>query len=613
MPGEFDDLLKKIEQKHLQDTGAGPTGKRFGKIGRFFGKITDAIGDFLSSHKRGIFVALIGLLVVLSGVYLLAKDYLTKRQNYPERNVLFRATNTVYIAGGSEKKGAANADQFSETEVYEGGVESKVGTYLFATGREVRDDIEYFNMDDSQKIRIASATRKPEIVQAGLRIGGSLNFKEQFAEIIVSRDSKAPQSYRVYKFVPERGLKELEVSVVSFADGSMRLETLMTEVREYLLGWWWGKVFRAGTFLEQYVISPDTEDARAQFKAQIKILDSQKTIDPAERERMLEKAMELSRQIAATPIYMTYEDGIFDILPQESTIYLAHKPGYFERVKDAFLGQSDHIRLRVENYPDLFPGRYPLLRHLHAGAGDNVVYPFDKYNNGGYIIYDRYGKLAQIDIRDFILFYGQDVLYSYYFDLNGDGKLDKATELIGTVLCRTTHDDRVDLEELVGEGRPKNDVTFTSHYSFMAPTNDLEQGIAYFNLCGYLESMLPDQSNRGFGKHSFLGYINQHRSDIMLFRDLTIENMSRALTQESTLVAKYDIVKAMIAAKRPYVQQLAEAYNLAEQFAGQYQPSDQLLERRDWSVMLNTLIGVLVVIGGCFLLRRNKKTKEESV
>ena len=37
---------------------------------------------------------------------------------------------------------------------------------------------------------------------------------------------------------------------------------------------------------------------------------------------------------------------------------------------------------------------------------------------------------------------------------------------------------------------------------------------------------------------------------IMLFSDLTIENMSRALTQESTLVAKYDIVKALIAAKR---------------------------------------------------------------
>jgi hypothetical protein len=248
-----------------------------------------------------------------------------------------------------------------------------------------------------------------------------------------------------------------------------------------------------------------------------------------------------------------------------------------------------------------------LLRHLHIGTGDNVIYPFDKYNNGGYIIYDKHGKLAQIDIQDFILFYGQDVLYSYYFDLNGDGKLDKATELIGTVLCRTTHDERIDMEKLVGEGRPKNDITFTSHYSFMTPANDFEQGIAYFNLCGYVESMMPDQQNRGFGKHSFLGYINQHRSDIMLFRDLTVENMSRALTQESTLIAKYDIVKAVIAAKRPYAQQLAEAYNIAGQFAGQYQTSDHLVERRDWSVALKTLVSILVVVGGWFLLRKKKE------
>ena len=234
-------------------------------------------------------------------------------------------------------------------------------------------------------------------------------------------------------------------------------------------------------------------------------MDSQQTIEQAERERILGKAIELSEQIPTTPIYLTYEDGFFDILPQESTIYLAHKPGYFERVKDAFSGKSEHIRLRVESYPDLFPGQYPLLRNIHFGKGDNVVYPFDKYNNGGYVMYDGYGKLAQIDIRDFILFYGQDVVYSYYFDLNGDGKLDKTTELIGTVLCRTTHDDRINLEKLVGEGRPKTDVTFTSHYSFMAPTNDFEQGIAYFNLCGYVESMLPDQLNRGFGKHSLLG------------------------------------------------------------------------------------------------------------
>ena len=83
---------------------------------------------------------------------------------------------------------------------------------------------------------------------------------------------------------------------------------------------------------------------------------------------------------------------------------------------------------------------------------------------------------------------------------------------------------------------------------------DFEKGLEYFKLCGYIESMLPDQVNHGFGKHSLLGYINAQRSDIMLFNELTIENMSRALTQESTLVAKYDIVKALAAARRPICQ-----------------------------------------------------------
>ena len=89
--------------------------------------------------------------------------------------------------------------------------------------------------------------------------------------------------------------------------------------------------------------------------------------------------------------------------------------------------------------------------------------------------------------------------------------------------------------------------------------------------------------------------------------------MSRALTQESTLVARYDIVKAMIAAKRPYAQQLAERYNIAEQFAGQYQTSAQLVERRDWSMMFKTALGIFVVIGAWILIRHEKKEKEENV
>jgi hypothetical protein len=605
MPEEIDELLERIQKKHLSEP---PGGKR--KRNKFFGlfdKIGESIVSFLISHKKFVLVAILCLILVFAGIYVLAKDYLTKRQNYPERNVAFRSTSTVYIAGGSEERGTKEVDQLTETKVYEGGIESKVGTYLFMTTRELRDDIEYFNMDDSQKIRIASATKKPEIVQAGLRIGGSLNFKEQFAEIILSGGSKAPQSYRVYKFVPERGLKEVEVTIVEQADGTTIMENRMIEHREYIVGWRWGKEYRAGTSLEQYTTTPDNKKLIDQFYDHIKTLDSPQTIDRSTREKMVREAMQLSEQIETIPLYLTYEDGFFDLLPQESTIYLAYKPNRLERFKAAFLGKSQHIRLRVENHWDLFPGRYPLLRKFHIGKGENVVYPFDKYNNGGYIVKDKYGDLARIDVQDFILFYGQDVLYSYYFDLNGDGKLDKDNELIGTVLCRTTHDERMDLEKLVGEGKPKTDVTFTIHYSFMTPGPDLQKGMEYFKLCGYIESMMPDQVNRGFGKHSMLGYINEQRSDIMLFKDLTIENMSRALTQESTLVAKYDIVNALIVAKRPYAKDIAEAFGVADQFAGKYQFSDQLVERRDWGMLGGLFLTLAVLVGGVYGIMRRRQ------
>ena len=605
MSEELDDLIERIKHKHLREK----VPEKIRKPGKFSGAwqtFTEVAGDFLVAHKRLVLIAVIGLVVILAIVLSLTQDYLTKRQNYPERNVLFRTTSVLKIAGGSEDKGTKEVDQLIETEVYEGGVESKVGTIYFTTQREIRDDIEYFNMYNTKEMRVASATRKPEIVQAGLRIGGSLNFKEQLAELIISEDSKLPQSYHVYKFVPERGRKEVEVTIVEEADGTTRLDNRMIENREFLLGWRWGKEFRDGTFLERYAASSENEARVKQFQEYIRILDSQQTKDRTKREQMIKQAMELSEQIETVPIYMTYEDGFFDLLPQESTIYLGHHPAWFERTRDGFLGKSQHIRLRVENYWDLYPGRYPFLRNFHIGKGENAVYPFDKHNNGGYVIKDKYGELAKIDIQDFILFYGQDVLYSYYFDLNGDGKLDEDQELIGTVLCRTTHDERLDLEKLVGEGRPKTDVTSTVQYSFMAPEPDVEQGLEFFKLCGYIESMMPDQVNRGFGKHSMLGYINAQRSEIMLFTDLTVENMSRTLTQESTLVAKYDIVKALIAAKRPYAKDVAETFGVTDLFEDQYQTSDLLQERRDWSQIIGGIL-ILAMFAGAFWMMRQRK------
>ena len=103
MAEEIDELIERIRKKHLSEQ---PGGKR--KRSKLFGlldKIGESIVSLLISHKKVVLVAILCLILVFAGIYVLAKDYLTKRQNYPERNVLFRSTSVVYVAGGSEEKG----------------------------------------------------------------------------------------------------------------------------------------------------------------------------------------------------------------------------------------------------------------------------------------------------------------------------------------------------------------------------------------------------------------------------------------------------------------------------------------------------------------------------
>ncbi len=514
--------------------------------------------------------------ILAPATYLMGKDFLTKRQNYPERNVLFRTSDTVYIAGNDEKI-KTKADRESATQFYSGGgIESKIGTYLFETKRERRGDIEYYNMNNSQEIRIASSNQKPEKFQAGLRIGGSLNFREQFAEVIQNAATRDATKYMVYKFAPERGWRNTDTDVAEFPGerglsenepgvieivGDKKVVRLMvnrlTEKRG-ILGWMYGKEFRDGTVLEDYAKTAENRKLAEQFFGKMKELDSVGSLGKTERERLTDEIQSISEQMQKSPIYTSYEDGILKTLPQESTIYLGEIPDNLERLKNLFgISRANHNRLRIENYWDLWPGNFEFLKDFHFGSGENAMYPFDKYNNGGYVIKDKFGTIAKVNIRDFFLFYGQDALYEYFLDLNGDGKIDEAKELIGSVLCRTSHDGRIIINELEEE-TPKQDMTFTVNYSFMAPDDDLKKGMEYFRLCAYIETMMPDQVNRGFGKHSLLGLINEQRSDVMLFTDLNIQNMSRALTQESTLAAKYDIKKLLEAAKRPYATNLFE-------------------------------------------------------
>jgi len=344
----------------------------------------------------------------------LVKDYISKRQDYPLRNVLFTSKNKIDVAGGTETRGESSIDKESESRFSEGGlrgVESKVGTYFAITRRETGRDIEYFNMENTQKIRIASATKKNERVQAGLRFGGATTFKEQIAEIIGEGGTKTLQKYRVYKFVPERGTLEKEITVVENNDGSKTVENLMTEKRSWPLGWFVDKRFRAGTFLEDYPQTTINEIGFKKLEDIIKKLDSEETKNREIREKTMKQTIRLEQSMIKTPVYFSFEDGIVDLLPQESTTYLAYKPSLAERIKHwAGFGRHDKNRLRVENNWDLWPGRYPILKNWHFGKGENIFYPFDKYNNGGYTLKDKFGEIAKIEINDFLFFQGAELL-----------------------------------------------------------------------------------------------------------------------------------------------------------------------------------------------------------
>lgn len=571
--------------------------------------------------KRKIKPLVIGAGVAGSlAIGLLAYDFYSKGQNYPERNVLFSSSNTIYTAGSSGE-GPTKSDKEDVIKVYSGGgIESKVGTYLFETTRESRGDIEYFNMHNSQGIRIASATQKQEIFQAGFRSEGSINFREQFAEIVLEKGAKAPQKYMVYKFAPERAWKESDVDVIEYPlerglgenepgiIESDKIRLMVNRLVEFrtTLGWFRGKeIYRTGTLLEDFEKTPENKSLAKEFFDRVKLLDSSQTVNKEKREKLVNEVMEIEEKMSKKTIYSTFESGFLKILPQGSIVYLGENPGKLERIKNwTGFGRKNHIRLVVDNHWDLWPGNWPIFNYFSI---------FNRYNNGGYTIKDRFGDIAKIEIKDFIFYYGPKVLYKYYFDLNGDGKIDKEKELIGEVLARTSNNERIGLEKLVKSNKPDADITFNVNYSFMAPTSDIKKGVEGLKLCAYIESMMPDQVHRGFGRHCLMGFINDIKSDWILFNELNIENESRALTQESTLAAKYDIVKALIFAKRPYAEQVARYYRIYDEFKGQFQQSNLLKEKIEIGPLPGIGLTLAAGIAGVYFLRRLRKNKQRKL
>jgi len=591
---------------------------------------------------------------------LLTYDSLTKRQDYPVRNVLFKTTHTSYFAGNQEKKAAEKADQEVIIKINEGGgIESKVGTYLGESVRETRGDAQYFAIENSQKRRIAMATQKPERFQSGLDINGTMNYREEKAELLpFDRDmptgTKSSSKYMVYKLEPERGWKQNDIDVIEFpaernlgenepgviendpnVPGKKDVRLMANHLVETrnAIGWWLGKNYRGQTLLEDFLATPKNKKLARRFFDDVSALSSSGSVDKSTRKEITGDMRKVEDEMDKRTIYLAYEDGYLKWLPLGSTVYLGEKPSIATRALNWLgLDRTEHTRLRVDSQWHFFPfgfgaGNYPILNKIPFGSGKDKSFPFSKYNNGGYTLSDKYGAIAQITIRDFLLNYGQDVLYSYYMDLNGNGKIDrpskvmnglrrlvgkpeiKETELIGEVICRFSHDEMAEIDKISNGIMPEADLTLNSNYCFSGPNEDTIDGYEHFKQCMYLESMLANQIHRGFGKHSLLGFINDQRSDIMSFKELSVENLSRSLTQESTLGAKYDIITVLNATKRPYAERIAKVYGIDEEFKGQYQKTPLTWAKPEF-MHLAEVAGVAALAGFWWNRRRRKLAKK---
>lgn len=614
-PEDTDDLISRIESKHLSskpyEPGKKPKKRKdkskirkglekvvsapFKPVGKAAGWAGKGIGNYLSEHKKLVKRAVaLGTLATI-GLGIGGFDFYTKRLHIPERNVLFRARQEMKYSGGDEQQDEKHVNVRSITQIYRGGgqlktAETKVTDIMATAEWYMSDESDMYHLKDEQNRRIANAYFKKERVQSGISyFPGSITAQDQFGiidprgidnlEFQISDEDR--DAFLAFRFEPERALKETEINILRL-DKERQLVSHLTESRYPLLGLLWGLNYRAGTTLEMYAASNDDPRVQEVFRL-IEEFNKQDEMTASKKNRvnLLKKIQEAEKKVPRKLVYKDYEDGIFDWNFQESTLYLAFAPGWFERTGFNIVNHLEQIKerltlglwdkkvykegvVRIENNWDFFPGNIPLLNKLRYVKGDRRHFaPFDKTNNGGYTLIDNKGKLARVEIKDFFLHYGDDLLYKYFLDKDGNGKIDKEKELIGQVLYRVTFEqkERQDIE--LGKGREKRDVSYIINVSFMGgyetgPVKSYED----FKLCAYLESFMPDQLNRGYGKHSVLGRINEIRSDIMLFNNPTFKNMSRALTEECSLVAAEDIYDVLKAAKRPYAKTFAERTGL---------------------------------------------------
>ncbi len=431
--------------------------------------------------------------------------YLTARLSYPERNVIYRVNESVTQSSNSTRY---HIDRSSQASISEGGLLSgqtmqagdsdvRIKAIMCKSKRREKGDIDEYELLNTTYQKIAQASTKSEKTRAVFDISRS-NYIQNVAGLINAQAATEEIKLITLENAPEIA-SSVDADTYTIDEKSQKpvWRYRLTDGRRYF-----------GLLGDKYRYSTKLFEKKANGNKDA----------PAE---------------SLSLIYHSCETGLFGIMPQGSDLYLfGEVPGYMQSISNYFSDNKNSAEVyafKITQFWDAFPWR--IL-------------------NGGYILSDSKGEIAKIKIEDFWFHYADDVVYHYYLDLNGDGVIDETTEVIGKVLFSMNKSD----EATAGA---EGEVDYTINYSFMAGYN-LENAVNDFILCGDIEAMMPDQIFDGFGQHSYLGYIEEKRDDIMLYLDRSTENLDRAIKEDDTLGFKTSILRLLLHAKRPYVTEVAK-------------------------------------------------------
>lgn len=421
--------------------------------------------------------------------------YLTSRLSYPERNVLYRANETVtQYASSSYHTDRSSIASISEgsliggESMQAGETDVRVKAIMCTSKRREKGDIDEYELLNTTYQKVAQASTKSEKSRAVFDISRS-NYIQNVAGFIDPRAATEE-----IKLITLETAPEIAVSVDA----------------------------------DTYVIDGDSQKPVWRYR----LTDGRRYFGLlGDKYRYSTKQFERDGS-ASKLIYHSSETGLFGVFPQGSDLYLFKEvPGYIESFSNYFSEKKDSAEVyafKISQYWDAFPWR--IL-------------------NGGYVLSDSKGELAKVRFEDFWFHYADDCVYWYYLDLDGNGVIDETNEVIGRVLFSKTE------SKTATEGGGK-DASYTVNYSFMAGASP-KNAINDFVLCGDIEAMMPDQIFDGFGQHSYLGLVEEKRDDIMLYLDKTVENLDRAIKEDDTLGFRTSLLRLLLYTKRPYASELA--------------------------------------------------------